>query len=410
MEGKYIQVDPLAKTATHLISQCHSYSYPNSDTIGASLTCSPPDDIKADKSRNIHQTDPPFQSTGDRQSQNISRIRTTTRKGKDADERIKAPLSSESSPQFCEEVVVYLNDIEELRSSRRKEADCQDQRLFKFKSLSMPTKGVVVDGTDGDDEGYKDNEVEDEKPSSNAKNSRQRSFSLEPSSMMDVDYQIYYENHMHKSHHYRKHQKKKTVAEREEATYVLKRSKQPGCTAWRGNIQANTLNNEVKTCSLENPCYNSSFDDREEKVPPVCDAGGILDGKFCHCRCSSNDDTRWIRMKESGSPTRNLRRSYDNGASAYGVFTLPKLEKEESIGKVKGNEGASQTRKGAAGPYLRATTMPQERPREVHRYSILRSNSLSIHNPNHVHPKLPEYEDIAAKFMALKKEHLQHKQ
>ncbi|MBA0805445.1 hypothetical protein Gohar_004961, partial [Gossypium harknessii] len=162
-EGKYIQVDPLAKTATHLISQCHSYSYPNSDTIGASLTCSPPDDIKAE-------------------SRNISRICTTTRKRKDDDERIKAPSSSESLPQFCEEVVVYLDDIEELRSSRRKEAGCQDQRLFKFKSLSMPTKGVVVDGTDGDDESYTDN-VEDEKPSSNANNSRRRSFSLEPSSM-----------------------------------------------------------------------------------------------------------------------------------------------------------------------------------------------------------------------------------
>ncbi|TYJ05207.1 hypothetical protein E1A91_A12G149200v1 [Gossypium mustelinum] len=389
-EGKNIQVDPLAKTATHLISQCHSYSYPNSDTIGASLTCSPPDDIKAE-------------------NRNISRICTTTRKRKDDDERIKAPSSSETLPQFCEEVVVYLDDIEELRSSWRKEADCQDQRLFKFKSLSMPTKGVVVDGTDGDDESYTDN-VEDEKPSSNANNSRRRSFSLEPSSMKDIDHEIYYENHKHQSHHYRKHQKK-TVAERKEATYLLKRSKQPGCTELRGYIQANTLNSEVKTCSLENPCYNCSFDDSEEKVPPVCDKGGILDEKFCHCRCSSNDDTRRIRMKESSSPTRNLRRrSYDNGASVYGVFTLPKLEKEESIGKVKGNVGDSHTRKGTGGPYLRATTMPQERPREIHRYSILRTNSMSIHNPNHVHPKLPEYEDIAAKFMALKKEHLLHKQ
>lgn len=277
-EGKNIQVDPLAKTATHLISQCHSYSYPNSDTIGASLTCSPPDDIKAE-------------------NRNISRICTTTRKRKDDDERIKAPSSSETLPQFCEEVVVYLDDIEELRSSRRKEADCQDQRLFKFKSLSMPTKGVVVDGTDGDDESYTDN-VEDEKPSSNANNSRRRSFSLEPSSMKDIDHEIYYENHKQQSHHYRKHQKK-TVAERKEATYLLKRSKQPGCTELRGYIQANTLNSEVKTCSLENPCYNCSFDDSEEKVPPVCDKGGILDEKFCHCRCSSNDDTRRIRDRKS---------------------------------------------------------------------------------------------------------------
>ncbi|KAK8618920.1 hypothetical protein V6N13_132897 [Hibiscus sabdariffa] len=42
-------------------------------------------------------------------------------------------------------------------------------------------------------------------------------------------------------------------------------------------------------------------------------------------------------------------------------------------------------------------------------YQAIGSNSSSTHRPNYVHPKLPEYEDVAAKLMALKMEHLLHK-
>ncbi|GMI99682.1 hypothetical protein HRI_003637500 [Hibiscus trionum] len=288
----------------------------------------------------------------DRQSRDINRICTTTSNQND-DKRMKATSSSESLPRFSEEVVVYLDDIEELQSSMRKEVDCQDQRLFKFKSLRLPTRGVVVDGTDGDDESYTDNENVDEKPNK----SRRKSFSVERSRMKDVDHEIYYVNHKHKSHH-----KKKTLAVSNEATYVLKRPKQPCCIAQKPG----------------------QF--------PVCVAEEISDDKFCHCRCSSNNETQNLR-----------RRAYDKGPSVYEVLTLPKMKKKETV-------GGSETRKGTVGPYLRAITMPQERPRELHRYSASRSNSLSVHNRNHVHPKLPEYEDIAAKFMALKKERLLHKQ
>ncbi|XP_039069313.1 uncharacterized protein LOC120215837 [Hibiscus syriacus] len=242
----------------------------------------------------------------------------------------KATSSSESMPRFSEEVVVYLDDIEELHSSMRKEADCQDQRLFKFKSLSLPTR-AVVGGTDGD------GKMDNEKPKLSNK-SRRRSFCIERSSMKDIDHEIYYENHKHKSHHGRKLHNKETLAETKEATYVLKRPKQPR------QIVKNS----------------GQF--------PVCVVEETPDDKFCHCR----------------NPK---RRNYDNG---------PRMQKE--------TVGGSETRKGTAGPYLRAATMSQERPREVHRHSGARSNSLSVHNANHVHPKLPEYEDIAAKFMALKKE------
>ncbi|KAE8664071.1 LOB domain-containing protein 41-like [Hibiscus syriacus] len=245
------------------------------------------------------QVDPlQFQSTADcpndRQGRNIDR---------------RATSSSESVPRFSEEIVFYLDDIEELQPSMRKEAvDCQDQRLFKFKTLSLPRRAMVVDGTDGD------GETDNEKPKLPNK-SRRRSFCIERSSMKD-------------------------------------KPKQPCCIAQN----------------------SGQF--------PVCVAEEILDDKFYHCQ----------------NPK---RRSYDNGPSVHEVLALPRMQKATA--------GGSELRKGTAGPYLRAVTMPQERPREIHRYNVARSNSLSVHNANHVHPKLPEYEDIAAKFIALK-ERLLHKQ
>ncbi|XWS54213.1 hypothetical protein CRYUN_Cryun10bG0070000 [Craigia yunnanensis] len=480
IEGKSIQVDRLAINASLLISQCQSYSYPNSDAICTSLCSSQqpspdkmeiesPVPIKAEKVGSIPQMDSPFQLTADTpdcgESQRISWICTTTWKHKD--ERIKAPSSSESLPQFSEEVVVYLDDIDELQSSVTK-GDCQDQRLFKFKSPVLPRREVVTDGNDGYDESYMDHEVQDDKSSSRTfsksrnaigKRSRRRSFFLESSSMKDTDHEIYYEkpgksspNHKHKSHHYRKLQKKTAVAESNESTYVLKRLKQPCCIALGDNIQPNNFkynttrsccnyrfNSEVNTCSLESPCYICTSNDRGKQFPPrnrkrglrysgqfpICDAEENLDDKFSHSQCSSNGDEPGCIKKYETTINQNLRRrSYDNGSSVYEVFTLPKMQKEKTIGKLKGSDSAgsnvssnsflpsvasSQTRKETVPPYLRAMTMPQERPREIHRYSILRSNSLSFQNPNHVHPKLPEYDDIEAKFMALKKEHLLQK-
>ncbi|XWS68614.1 hypothetical protein CRYUN_Cryun04dG0105600 [Craigia yunnanensis] len=476
IEGKYIQVDPLEMSASLLIRQCQSYSYPNSEAIYTSLSSSQrpsqdkikiesPEKIKAEKVGNIPQRDTPFQliadTRGDGQSQSLSRICTTTLKHKD--ERIKAPSSSESLPHFSEKVVVYLDDIEELQSSVTK-GDCHDQRLLNFESSILPKRGAVVDGNDGYDESYPDHEVQDEKSSSRnfsksrnsyGKRSSRRSFSLESSNMKDTDLEIYYEKpcksspyHKHKSNHNRKLHKKTTVTESKESTYVLKRLKQP-CCIQPNNSKYNTtrscccnchFNSEVKTCTLENPCYICAGDDREEQFSPrnqkrgrrnsgqfpICDAEENVDDKFCHCQYSSKGASNDEPGCTKTSLTQNLRgRSYDNGASVYGVFTLLKLRKERTIGKVKGSDSAgsqdscnssfpngasSQTRKEIVPPYLRSMTMPHERPRQIQRYSIVRSNSLSFQNPNHVHPKLPEYDDIATKFMALKKEHLLHKQ
>ncbi|XP_016476338.1 uncharacterized protein LOC107797930 [Nicotiana tabacum] len=65
-------------------------------------------------------------------------------------------------------------------------------------------------------------------------------------------------------------------------------------------------------------------------------------------------------------------------------------------------------------PYLRTITMPTERPKDNVASNFLRSNSFPFQEPgkgsprnSHVHPKLPDYDELAAKFIALKKEKLQ---
>lgn len=61
------------------------------------------------------------------------------------------------------------------------------------------------------------------------------------------------------------------------------------------------------------------------------------------------------------------------------------------------------------GLYLRAVTMPTERPKErLKEVSFGRTKSCPYEQPSHVHPKLPDYDDIAAKFIALKRERLQN--
>ncbi|CAN4094124.1 unnamed protein product [Withania somnifera] len=61
--------------------------------------------------------------------------------------------------------------------------------------------------------------------------------------------------------------------------------------------------------------------------------------------------------------------------------------------------------------YLKTRTMPAERPKDNLADKILRSNSFPVQElesfKSHVHPKLPDYDEIAAMFKALKKEKLQ---
>ncbi|KAM3320728.1 putative protein isoform X2 [Capsicum chacoense] len=60
--------------------------------------------------------------------------------------------------------------------------------------------------------------------------------------------------------------------------------------------------------------------------------------------------------------------------------------------------------------YLSTSTMPAERSKDNFTDNFLRVNSFPVQEPkSYVHPKLPDYDEIAAMFKALKKEKLQNK-
>nr|GLL34762.1 uncharacterized protein LOC109155862 [Ipomoea trifida] len=104
----------------------------------------------------------------------------------------------------------------------------------------------------------------------------------------------------------------------------------------------------------------------------------------------------------------------------YKRFDRETSNANESDGGVASGENSSDSSENSDSwkkkhnyqpPYVcRAVTMPPERPKEsVVLDSISRSNSFPVQQPDHVHPKLPDYDEIAAKFLALKREKIQNK-
>jgi hypothetical protein len=139
----------------------------------------------------------------------------------------------------------------------------------------------------------------------------------------------------------------------------------------------------------------------------------------CHhhrlCNGESDKEMEW-----TGIPQKHRRRSYDRGAtgSVYNVFTYPNCQpdeqKKEGEGKAEKSDSPGScvcskvSCQRVTSSFTRAETMPPERSKENLKETMPRSNSCPFQYPKHVHPKLPDCDDIAAKFMALKKDRLQN--
>lgn len=284
---------------------------------------------------------------------------TGTKNLKQKDKRLLSVSSTESLTQFFGENVVYLDDVEEIRSSVTKEENCQDQRLFKFKSLVSDYSDEFLKDQDNHDKGVsreKSGAKESRRNDNNKKyikRSRRRSISQERSIMQDTDHDIYYEkvpSNKDKSHH-------------------------------RKKLQRNATEEEIEDEDRASP-WKQKRGKMKMRHIPLRDVEEEFSGEIARTQVVQTAFPRSVR-----------RRSYDNnGDSVCVVFTWPD-EKREKEGKE------------ALPFYLRAMTMPQERPK-----NIVRWNSCNLENPNHVHPKLPDCDEITAKFMALKKEYTQNKQ
>lgn len=271
---------------------------------------------------------------------------------------------SESTENLPEDTICF-DEIHEFQSPLRKVGRSnQDQRLFMFRQSVLPTREKLEEEQEEEIESPHEKEAsrsfkKNRKVSS--KRLRRRSFSIDITGMQDIECAIYYGEsyNMRRKNHHKKisiknHQKSSSSSS-------IRSLNSPNFVKFSSSFSLGNIK-----CRLEqHPCY----------LCTCCDQTND-----CHC-CS---------------PT---------VVSKIEAFCNGKLCTEGKNGGM-----------GRKYDYSRAMTMPIERPNEKSnsiRDNVYRSNSFPVQehgggcsSNGHVHPKLPDYDELAAKFMALKKANL----
>ncbi|XP_022869141.1 uncharacterized protein LOC111388618 [Olea europaea var. sylvestris] len=313
MRGKTVYIDLLSEKQTILKSPCDSYKFTavqNSAHI-----------IEEKLVKSLQHNDMAKFA--------VSEFTGETNGGGMADES-----SSETSVRLPEEMI-YLDDIEEFVSPLSKDGNCQDQRLFMFKSSAVALKPEIDYAIEANIIPRHDKVSTKSRKTRKAGRKRlRRSVSIENRDVNDVEYASYYgerlSNYKTKSLNRRKHQKKIPVEDK------------------NGRQE-----NENFTCSSEVKSNLSFVKYREKEL---------------RCRKTAISKT-------------------------FTVHSLYEERDEQS--------------------HLRAMSMPLERPKENPTENVLRYQSFPIQQSKgsscyrHIHPKLPDYDELAAKFMALKKANFQ---
>jgi vacuolar protein sorting-associated protein IST1 len=329
------------------------------------------------------------------------------------------------------EMINYVDEIEECRFSLPKDGACQDEMLLKFNSSGLSRRTKTQFGCD-------ESHIDQDEPTSEtlstrnsrknkrapSKRSRRRSTSIETQGIVDIGYMIYYQKPCKSpsisAHHSRKDKKNRTLqsfSEKEKSVQSCetKDSNRPGLflaeeashsqhseqkfeprlkevskfsvqpcleQEFVGNqirsedsTRRKKYNQNIRGCSLNQPCYFCIYDEKDFLETQFMNPKRVIEATHFE------QDYMHDETKEKNIATSNVSNPRTNGS-------LTRIETEV--------------------PYLRAMTMPQERHRKG-KDKMLRTFSCPYQHLNHVHPKLPDYDDIAAKFSALKREHLQNK-
>lgn len=354
-------------------------------------------------------------------------------------ERLALASSAEriSFPTYPEEMVDCVDDIEEYQFPLSKDGACLDQMVFQFRSSGLSTRektqfGCHESDTDQDESQSETSSIRISRRSKRApgKRSRRRSASLENLGIVDIGYMIYYQKpcrspSTHK-HGRRKHQKlslegippsnKKELLHSFSEKEIFLQSSQI-----EDGTKRKSFNLKIRGCSLDQPCYFCIYDDIDcletlSKKATHVQQGVMLD-ECCHCQPFWDVELN-KGMESVTIPQRPNRKSHSGVAECH-AFNYPDCKAGNGNNKMKAEISASPsvsnprtigslTRIETEAPYSRAMTMPQERHRNG-KDKMFRTYSCPSQHPNHVHPKLPDYDDIAAKFTALKKEHLENK-
>jgi len=346
------------------------------------------------------------------------------------------------------EMVDYVDDIEEYQISLSQDVSCQDKMLFKFNSSGLFRRERDVDQAESPSESSSIRSSRRNKRGPR-KRSRRRSSSIEKIDIVDNGYMIYYQKpcrspSTHKdvsAHDSRKDQKKlmlHSVSEKENNLQSCQSedSNQPGlCPAEEYNLpheprsnfrleevskfsvqtcleqgylmskesDGNQIKSEdsrrrknfkqnIRGCSLDQPCYFCLYDEkdcletrtlnRKRVIEATHVEQGVMLDECCHCKPFSEVGNGNNETKAEIIASNNVSNPRTNGSLT--------------------------TRTETEVPYSRAMTMPQMRQRKG-KDKMLRTYSCPSQHPNHVHPKLPDYDDIATKFTALRREYLENK-
>lgn len=165
--------------------------------------------------------------------------------------------------------------------------------------------------------------------------------------------------------------------------------------------------NIVNNCSLEKPCYLCVGVDRDDsESPPLQHKRRVATVELCHGIYNNPSACNGVTIAKSETAHKDK------------MFAdhLPHKHTSQMDGEAKSVStliGQKETQHF----YLRATTLPSKRPKDDQADSILRSNSFPFQQPTdhwsnaphspRIHPNLPNYDELAEHFMALKKAALQ---
>ncbi|KAF5745976.1 putative Regulator of Vps4 activity in the MVB pathway protein [Tripterygium wilfordii] len=413
-------------------------SSPNSDMISTSVSGSivqqsSPDSVVSPVYANSKTVE--FSSNG---NLGTDTCRSTLQERKE--EGKTAASSSESLPWLPDETIVYLDDIEEVQSAISKDGSCQDKRLFKFKQDVQPKNENL-------DQSYIEQHYESLNTSSSIGSSRRsrresvkrpkrRSVSQENCSLKDIGYLVYYEKPCRSSptdQHRPRYQGKLQKKSETNKLYHVRNEERKHCCVesckYQHDLEISCCSHhELENCSLDNPRYLCPGDERNQRENiPWKSNRGITSTSVLEQECEFVSETEKKKTEWTALPQKPKRRSCEFVSSTYGIFTYAdgqpkqceKTKWEEEGFNSPGSQAScnrscpkaasSSTDERRFPPYLRAATMPQERPKDGVVDNIIRSQSFPVQYPNHVHPKLPDYDDLADKFMALKNEHQKKK-
>lgn len=273
-----------------------------------------------------------------------------------------ATLEDASSPEcspFCEETLVYLDDVVELPNPSMEEGYLWDQRLFKFKS---PVTGMRENVQYGNGQGL----IEE-----HHNNSKKRSVSERSSQSMNKSPKRSMRRSTHQEDDSLSHPKKKLMK----------------CCCL--SCHSSWLPSGMENYCLEQPSYVYSevLISEKKKVDPHFILDNSLSGKDRH------------RVEFDTLPRTEKIRNCEVGTIVYDVFVYSHCQPVEN-------------KETNAKPEEISTKCKHESSLGFNgmKSSFTKCTKAADKYPSHVHPKLPDYDEIAAKFIALKREYSQRKQ